>query len=34
MISEAPIKEITINDEYINSETESLSSEDIIKNID
>lgn len=31
MISEAPIKEITINDEYINSETESLSSEDIIE---
>ena len=28
---EAPIKEITINDDYINSETESLSSEDIIE---
>jgi hypothetical protein len=31
MISEAPIKEITINEEYINSETESISSEEIIE---
>ena len=28
---EAPIKEITINEEYINSETESISSEEIIE---
>jgi|688.fasta_scaffold189886_2 hypothetical protein len=31
MLSEAPISEITIQEEYINSETESLSSEEIIE---